>query len=265
MKYTKITIAALSVLSLGGLASVVSANHSWGGYHWARTANPFTLQVGDNLSSSWDPYLATTVSDWSLSSVLDLVVKPGKTTARTCKATTGRVEVCNSKYGRNGWLGVAQIWASGLHITKGTVKLNDTYFSTATYNTPAWKNLVMCQEVGHAFGLDHQDEAFDNPNLGTCMDYTSDPSTNQHPNQHDYDMLESIYAHLDTTTTVFSSAIAGAAKGALFSEGAGRDIDFDDPKEWGKEVRKDKAGHRSLHVRDLGKGEKVFTFVISAQ
>jgi hypothetical protein len=40
----------------------------------------------------------------------------------------------------------------------------------------------MCQEVGHTFGLDHQDENFNNTNLGTCMDYTNDPSTNQHPN-----------------------------------------------------------------------------------
>ena len=30
-------------------------NHSWGGYHWARTSNPFTLQVYDNVNSTWDP------------------------------------------------------------------------------------------------------------------------------------------------------------------------------------------------------------------
>ncbi len=50
----------------------------------------------------------------------------------------------------------------------------------------------MCQEVGHTLGLDHQDEVFDNPNLETCMDYTNDPSTNQHPNAHDYDQLATI-------------------------------------------------------------------------
>src|SRR4029453_1923478 len=65
------------------------------------------------------------------------------------------------------------------------------------YNSNAWRQLVTCQEVGHTFGLDHQDENFTNANLGTCMDYTNDPSTNQHPNQHDYDQLEAIYAHLD--------------------------------------------------------------------
>jgi hypothetical protein len=48
----------------------------------------------------------------------------------------------------------------------------------------------MCQEVGHTLGLDHQDDVFDNPTLRTCMDYTSDPSTSQHPNRHDYEELE---------------------------------------------------------------------------
>jgi hypothetical protein len=137
----------------------------------------------------------------------------GSVSPKTCKATAGRVEVCNSTYGNNGWLGIASISVTGgTHITQGTVKLNDTYFNTAQYNTPAWRNLVTCQEVGHTFGLDHQDENFNNANLGTCMDYTNDPSTNQHPNQHDYDELVTIYSHVDSTSTV-GSAPAGASVG----------------------------------------------------
>ena len=30
------------------------------------------------------------------------------------------------------------------------------------------------------------------------MDYTNSPGSNQHPNQHDYDMLDAIYGHLDS-------------------------------------------------------------------
>src|SRR5688572_31754287 len=52
-----------------------------------------------------------------------------------CRPTAGRIEVCNAAYGNNGWLGIAQIWISGAHITQGTTKLNDTYFNTDTYNT----------------------------------------------------------------------------------------------------------------------------------
>lgn len=258
-KYLGIFSVLVAVFIVG---SVVSATHSWNGYHWARTSNPFTLKLGDNVSSSWDSYLVTTASDWSVSTVLDTVIALGNTKPRTCKATAGRVEVCSEKYGFNGWLGVAQVWVSGEHITKGTVKVNDSYFNTAAYNTSAWKNLVMCQEVGHTIGLDHQDEIFDNPNLGTCMDYTSDPSTNQHPNQHDYDELAVIYAHLDSINTIISS-ITG--RGNSRPENFGQDIDLNDPSAWGKAVKQDARDNNSLYERNLGNGEKLFTFVIWAR
>jgi hypothetical protein len=216
MKRTVALLAfAFVALAVTGAAL---ANHSWGKYHWARTANPFTLKVGDNVSSSWDTYLNDSVSDWSQSTVLDLSKVAGGSSPSTCPPTTGRIEVCNASYGSTGWLGVAQIWvqrgARGqVHITQATTRVNDTYFNQAQYNTAPWHRLVMCQEVGHDFGLDHQDENFNNTNLGTCMDYTNDPDgggsygpSNEHPNQHDYDQLVSIYTHLDTTTTVASAA-----------------------------------------------------------
>lgn len=247
-------IAAFIVLFAAGLAFSTSASHSWNGYHWARTANPFTVKLGDSVSSAWDSYLVSVSSDWSVSSLLDTAIVPGAGT-RNCKPVLGRAEVCNARYGNNGWLGLASVWVNGSHITQGTVKMNDTYFNTRTYNTPAWRNLVMCQEVGHIFGLDHQDENFNNPPLGTCMDYTNDPTPNQHPNQHDYDMLETIYAHLDTSTTL--SQTAASLRGA--------DLDLNDRSEWGREIRTSKDGRASLFERDLGMGQKVFTFVFWAE
>ncbi|TSC69535.1 MAG: hypothetical protein G01um101470_1045 [Parcubacteria group bacterium Gr01-1014_70] len=258
-------IGASLIFFFGAFVLGTNANHAWNGFHWGRTANPFTLELGDNVSSTWDGYLATTASDWSVSAVLDTLVKAGKTNSRACKATSGRAEVCSYRYGFNGWLGVAQVWISGEHIVKGTVKVNDSYFNTSTYNTPAWRNLVMCQEVGHILGLDHQDETFDNPNLDTCMDYTNDPSTNQHPNQHDYDQLEAIYAHLDGVNTIlaFSNEKGGNGRGKPAE--AGHDINLDDPSAWGQAIRQDAEGKNSLFVRHLGGNEKVFTFVIWTQ
>lgn len=230
-----------------------SANHSWGGYHWARQSNPFTVKLGDNVSGAWDSVLRTTSSDWSQSTVLDTTIVAGEAKPRNCRPTAGRDETCNATYGNTGWLGVAQIWITGgTHITQGTVKLNDTYFNTATYNTTAWRNLVSCQEVGHTFGLDHQDENFNNGNLGTCMDYTNDPSTNQHPNKHDYDELVTIYNHLDSTTTVGQpTAQGGAAAGGSRAE-------------WGREVARSAGGRTSTFVRDLGAGNSIVSFVIWA-
>src|SRR5215216_1409006 len=223
--------SALAVLlALVAFSSDAQANHSWGNYHWARTNNNlFNLPLGDNVTLAWDSYLGTTATDWSTSSVLDTTIVAGKTSRSNCRPTSGRVEVCNYRYGSNGWLGVAQIWVNGSHIVQGTTKVNDTYFKTAKYNTPAWRNLVMCQEVGHTFGLDHQDEIFNNTNLGTCMDYTNDPSgtvfgqlNNLHPNAHDYDELAAIYSHFDSSTTVGGAAPGGKARG------------LKDPSQWGQ-------------------------------
>ena len=247
-----VAVVFLGLFSLATFPSSLTATHPWGAFHWARTINPFTLKLGDNLTSAWDPYLATTSSDWSLSTVLDTTIVAGGE-RKNCGAVSGRVEVCNRKYGNNGWLGIAQIWTSSNHITQAIVKMNDTYFTTATYNTPAWKNLVMCQEVGHVFGLDHQDEGQTNPNLGTCMDYTNNPSgplNNEHPNQHDYDQLLVIYTHLDATTTL--SQTAPSAMGQL---------SFDDRKNWGKKIRQSHDGLTALYEFDFGGGHKVFTHV----
>jgi hypothetical protein len=242
-------LAAASAILL--VPATAQASHSWGGYHWARTSNPFTIKLGDNVSSQWDASLAGASSDWTKSTVLDTTIVAGSTSPRTCKATSGRVEVCNATYGSTGWLGIASISVTGgTHITQGTVKLNDTYFNTATYNTPAWRNLVTCQEVGHTFGLAHQDENFDNANLGTCMDYTNSPSTNQHPNQHDYDQLVSIYSHLDSTTTV-GAALPGSA---AYQVGV-------DASSWGTEVEGSRAEGHSTFVRDFGQGNLVITSV----
>jgi hypothetical protein len=271
---------ALLLASLVALAmtipGTVSANHSWGGYHWARTSNPFTLNVGDNVGSAWDSYLNTALSDWSKSTVLDLNKVAGTANPKNCKATTGMVQVCDSKYGYNGWLGVAGISITGgVHITKAYVKLNDSYYSSPTYDTPAWRAIVTCQEIGHTFGLDHQDENFDNANLGTCMDYTSDPSSNQHPNQGDYDELLCIYdpasagdtlttsthsctgtGHLDSTTTVGASTRGGSA-GAVAN---GRAADA----AWGTFVKSTDGGHGAWFMRDFGNGNLELTHVFWA-
>lgn len=251
MRLKLLAVAAAAVLAVVALPGLAQATHSWGGYHWARTSNPLTLKLGDNVDSKWDSYLATTSADWSASSVLDATIVPGSTRARQCKTTSGRVEVCNASYGNTGWLGIASISITGgTHITAGYVKLNDTYFNTAQYNTPAWRNVVSCQEVGHTLGLGHQDENFTNPDLGTCMDYSNNPTPNQHPNAHDYAQLESIYAHVDSTTTV------GAA-----TPGRGKPQAGNDASSWGSRVEGSRSAGHSTYVKDLGGGEAVVTFV----
>jgi hypothetical protein len=239
------------LLAFSVFALPAEGHHSWGGYHWGRSGQ-FRIELGNNLSRFWQPYLGTAATDWSQSSVLDAVVATGRSTKTRCGPSVGRVEVCNNAYGQNQWLGIAQVWVSGSHITQGVVKMNDTYFNMSRYNNPVWRNHVMCQEVGHTFGLDHQDES--GLALGTCMDYAHDPSGSQHPNAHDYAQLEAIYGHADSTTTVGVSSSASARATA------------EQLREWGRAIREEgHSGRPTLFERHLGGNQAVFTFVIWAE
>jgi len=254
--FTAVALVAFS------FAAVAYANHNWRKFHWARTSNPFTVKLGNNLSSGWSSYLTDASNDWSMSSVLDTQVVARQSSPSTCPPTLGRVEVCNANYGSTGWLGIASVWTSGGHISQGTVKNNDYYFNQARYNSPSWRRFVTCQEVGHTFGLDHQDERFNNINLGTCMDYSNDPSgtagtngslNNLHPNQHDYEQLATIYSHVDTTNTA----------GQRTNPSANAPGRAGDPN-WGMLIRTTNGGRTALFEKDLGGGRKIFTFVIWA-
>jgi len=209
-------VAVGAAVLVGAFAAAASAHHSWGTYHWGRTANPFTLTAIDTTSSGWTTYVNTALGDWNSSSVLN-VSKTTGTSKRRCAAVSGKIVVCNNTYGNNGWLGVATIWTAsgGTHIAQATTKFNDTYFNSPTYNTPAYRQFVACQEIGHDFGLDHQDENFSNANLGTCMDYTSNPSSNQHPNQGDYDQLVCIYDASKSGSTLSTSTHSCTGTGHL--------------------------------------------------
>ncbi|MDP9440692.1 MAG: SH3 domain-containing protein, partial [Actinomycetota bacterium] len=115
-----------------------------------------------------------------------------------------------------------------------------------------WMQFVMCQEIGHTFGLGHVNEAFNDPNTGSCMDYTSNPlgpPNNLHPNGHDFDQLASIYRHKDSRTTVASTSGAAAAglERAVAANPAGPG-----------------QGGVSVFETDLGGGDRLVTFVIWA-
>ncbi len=249
-------LAAAIVLTLA-LPGFASANHSWNDYHWARTSNPFTIKLGNNVSGLWTGMLGTASTDWSKSTVLETTIVAGGTKPKACRPTAGRVEVCSANYGNSGYLGLAQIWISGKHIVQGIVKNNDYYFGSSTYqyNNTAEMQHVICQEIGHTFGLDHQ--STDGSSLNTCMDYyhnTSKSDTQStHPNAHDYDELSTIYSHRDTTTTVGSApAGAGSAVGAAASG-------------WGRLVASSDGGRSQTFALDVGAGKSVITFVIWAR
>ncbi len=259
-----ITLTGFTLATLV-FSSASMADHSWGRYKWKPSSIPFDLNLGNNVDGQvWGNRLVDASADWNVSEVLQTYIVDGSTTPSSCSPEAGNVQVCNFEYGNNGWLGLAQIYTRGNKILAGVAKLNDTYYNTATYDTYAWRQMVMCQEIAHTFGLDHQDETFNNENLGTCMDYTNDPDgtangwqSNLHPNPHDYVQLESIYPLDD-----------GGGDG-----GGGPGPGGCNPKspkcnsgttavghaQWGQLM----SGHggKEIYERSLGGGQKVITFV----
>ena len=246
MRKALLSIAAVS-LTIAAFTAPAAADHRWDGYHWARQANPFTLKLGDNVSSSWDPYLAMAADDWSADvagNPVNARVVTGSSSPRKCRPVAGRIEVCSYRYGRRGWLGIAEVWVSANnHITQATTKVNDTYYDTAKYNRPEWKAMVMCQEIGHDFGLDHQDES--GADFHTCMDYADSPDAdNMHPNTHDYEELASIYKHLDSTTTIGAQATSSTR---------------------GSDVASVHRADRSTIVTHFEDGSRKITFIVWAE
>ena len=179
MNYSVIVRTLMAVLTL--TASIwATADNAWGPYHWARTGNPFEVEVINSTTSDWDPYVTQAVYDWSNSSVLTMTEDASGATSKKVRrqscAPGGKIRICNLAYGNTGWLGIAGISIDANdHITKGYTKMNDTYFSQAFYDTPQWKQSVTCQELGHDVGLGHQDEDFNNVALLSCMDYQNPP------------------------------------------------------------------------------------------
>lgn len=259
--HRRIVLGVLVMSVFTALAVISHASHSWGGYHWARTSNPFTLKLGNNLTTAdWSSHLSQTSSDWnSGSSPLTTAIVAG-TSNKRCSMVAGTTQVCNGRYGNNGWLGLATInITGGTHITQGSAKMNDTYFDTATYNNTNEREHVMCQEVAHTFGLDHQ--STDGSSLNTCMDYFSNTGANAgstlstKPNAHDFQELSIIYQHLDSTTTLAAPTIGSSAS----SENS------NDANSWGMLVSQSADGRSSTYERGNSDGSKTVTHVFWTQ
>ena len=125
--------AASIVFALALLTSTTNAGHTWGNYHWARTANPIPLKVIDSISSGWQFEFGKALDEWNASSVLDMSIDSSNDSNRTrkrCRMKAGQMRVCNAAYGFNGWLGRATIGLDNNgHIDQGKAQVNDSYSS----------------------------------------------------------------------------------------------------------------------------------------
>ncbi len=267
---------ALAITLTAG--SVALANHPWSTYHWARAQNPLALQLGDNVDDKWQAHLVKTSSDWNSPETAAQVdgdettldaqpwdgilavttsIVPGGTSARKCRPIAGTAQVCNERYGKNRWLGLAQIWLSGGHIVQGVAKLNDTYFNTARYNNPAEKQHVMCQEVAHTFGLGHTSE--DGTSQNSCMDYFSHATT-EADGTYDFRSTEPSYHDFEQLAAIYGGHVESGAGGAVTTR-HGRAPVFVTGSEADGTPRGASPSRGRLYAQDLGNGRIVITHV----
>ncbi len=226
-------------------STTASADHRLG-FHWGRKANPFTIVVAKSVRPVWNCYIDVAVEEWSRSDRLDIRLRQGSFNPLACNPSAGRIRICSAKYGDNGWLGLTQLWISDGHTIQATSKLNDTYFVRERFNTKRWRQLSVCHEIGHTFGLAHQDENTRNRNIDSCLDLTNKPRTNQLPNLHDFDVLSAIYRHTDDKTTV--KEVEGKETPEATSD-------------WGKAIHLDEQGKGRIFVRTLGQDKELVTIV----
>jgi hypothetical protein len=254
----RISVSVAAALALAAvLAAPAVADHSWNNYHWARTTSSFDLLVVDSVTSQWQFAFDESLARWSQSSKFDNVagaVDDGARTRKRCQMVAGQMRVCNASYGQNGWLGLASINIdSSGHITQGTAKMNDSYDWYYAQN-PGEDNHVMCQEIGHVYGLGHTSE--DGSSQNTCMDYSSSLSS-QWPNNHDYQQLDAIYGHTDSYDSYDAGDGGGGGGGSGCNAPPGKGCNKHEAPHGGVPAAAVRVHYRPGHDGHLGHADYV--------
>ena len=94
-------------------------------------------------------------------------------------------------YGETNWRGINQAALdSNDFIKSSAARMNDYYLKTDANGVMQY---TMCHELGHAFGVPHSDEDFENDDLGNCMDYSRNFEVSKHPDESNYNYLVDLY------------------------------------------------------------------------
>jgi len=177
--------------SEGGLG-IQDLEYSWN----TKSGEGLELTVANALTPDWHDEFDKAMADWNLSpdmtlasSVVDVDLD--------CKPESGIMKVCNNDYGDVGWKGINEILTQGSTIVSSVAKMNEFYVgqfvNTGGTNIEDERQYTMCHEIGHGFGLPHQDEDFTNADLNSCMDYSMRPGANLIPNEQDFNSLTILY------------------------------------------------------------------------
>ncbi len=156
------TVALVSVVLVLLFANIRMARaHNWDNYHWDRCGNPTVIRVWNFAVRFAEAEAA--LNDWDNNTILSLPRQNSHTD----------ISVFDGNYGATGWSGLCSLedldfgwwdcW-TWCHIAHAHSRVNTFYTGTpAGFSTNIQG--IFCQEIGHAFGLDHS-------NTGDCMGKT---------------------------------------------------------------------------------------------
>jgi len=286
-----ICILAIMFVPLASVAPTV-ASDTPNSFHWARKPSQFTVQAVSNVDGVWNKLLDDAIDDWNKSDTVTIKEKSGSHgRSQDCSPSKGKIEVCNWNYGtQDGWLGLTRLFFdnAGNHVEAATVQMNDSFFNqkNGDYNNNNARLHTICHEMGHAIGLDHADS-------NSCLNHDPDPdalASHIHPTNKDYNQLEKIYKHKDSSTTLAGKQKDGKKdkkgkkgkrdKDKKRNKNKDKKQDDQDKRENRKERRRDRAesegffdptslpavpsglqGDETVTVQSMDDGTKVVTFI----
>eukprot|EP00522_Entomoneis_paludosa_P012365 CAMPEP_0172455410 /NCGR_PEP_ID=MMETSP1065-20121228/12049_1 /TAXON_ID=265537 /ORGANISM="Amphiprora paludosa, Strain CCMP125" /LENGTH=639 /DNA_ID=CAMNT_0013207871 /DNA_START=388 /DNA_END=2307 /DNA_ORIENTATION=+ len=159
---------------------------------WRNSGNGVELTVLNALETKWYQYFYDAVDDWDdgYPDTLSLTTE-FREYEKACQTENYKVKVCNGDYGNTRWKGINEVIIdSNDEIIASSARMNEFYMPDR--DDTQWQ-YTMCHELGHAWGLPHTDENFNNDDLGDCMDYTNNPEANKQPTIRNFNFLFQLY------------------------------------------------------------------------
>jgi hypothetical protein len=225
---------------------------------WKNKGKGLKLTIINAMDPEWYEFFDIAVADWNASPSLSLTPQMANPD-NDCELIPGKLKACNGDYGKSGWSGLNEAWIDDRGwITGSTAKMNEYYLLGSGYDE---KRFVTCHEIGHGFGLPHRDTNVNNPNIGTCLDYTTNYKSNVSPDEVDYSNLETLYGTINRRRTLQES------------------VELDEDERLPQHLRNAstekssykngrlllKSQHREIYEREFPDGSKIITTVLLAR